>query len=1254
MDTDYQKFTDFEESNDLEKDVEKLFNNTTSILSNIVGVSLSNPGNEFRILCACEDGKVYVIKNTVQSFEAHKAFMTRILEIPSGEYFVTSSNDRTVKVWHSSNNALYKVYEFESEVISIDVTNTLIFAGLLNGGVSIINFVNDQITKLSDSHSASVVSVNLASNGEFFVTASSDTNIKIWSKSGALIQTLKGHTAQVNRVVLTNNSLYAISASNDTTVRLWNLELYDHHAFEGHTDQVWALAVTPDDQYALSGSKDFTIRLWNLLEKTLDFVFEGHTNLIVDIAVSKNSKLFVSGSFDKLIKVWDLEKKQLQATYEGHTHYLRSVKITDDNKYLYSAGADKTIRKWALEAFTTYKVLKGHTDWLRRLAITSDGKYIVSSANDKTVRLWNRAGELLHTFVGHKAEIWGLNVTPDGLYAISGSHDKNVILWNLKTRTLEHVFEGHTGWIFWVYVTPDSRYALTPSYDATIGVWDIRNKTNYTYLKGHTDAVNRMCLSRDGKYAFSAAKDNTVKMWNIEGKSLLASFNESRNNLLSLTTSPDQRYCISGSNDKSIRFYDIETKTLLGTVSDAHEGDINRIVVTPDSSTAISCSDDKTIKIWNIATRTLLSVFEGHLGIVTWIDLTPDGNYLASVSRDLTVKVWNLKKKILECSFNQHTGVIYNVAITPEGTHVVSTSFDNTLIINTLFPIEKAQKTLRGVYNVSLEAMHRAIYYKTIPYNPDLKDALIFPLHINLLHLYSYTDKVQDLSRALSDNVSYFTSSRYGTPLGLAIKRNNFECVSAIIKYFISVSEEKPVNYQVFSTLIEDLYPLLRLRLPTIASLFENLPLIGGRSDLKKYIGSSTNLPEINFSNMHQFKDSLFNFKTDSELIQINYFAVPFRLNIEPGSFDSLLLLEKLFQSPNKNIFVSRLVVGIIDYKWKLLLPAFILEFAIYLTFVLLMCIFVPVNGSVYGLYSILFLNTICLLLEFLQFFPNVKTYFSSFWNWLDILRISLCYTLIIRMISGSAEDEVSLIILKITVMLLTWIKGIGYFRMFKQTRHFVTMLVDVAKDSLGFGTIFFYSIIAFTNIYQILVGQPNFFSAFKNTYGGVFGADTEDTDTSTEISDIQKTVGWFIFFISTLVITVVMLNLLISVFSDTYDRVQLESSETSNYEKITMIYDIEKMLFWKRYHGVQKYMVICDRTDGENAEWSGKIKAIIESTEKIEESQNTNFEKINKTSREYNEQLLKSLQDLASKIEINEKNLNAKIDGIQKKLEAA
>jgi hypothetical protein len=58
----------------------------------------------------------------------------------------------------------------------------------------------------------------------------------------------------------------------------------------------------------------------------------------------------------------------------------------------------------------------------------------------------------------------------------------------------------------------------------------------------------------------------------------------------------------------------------------------------------------------------------------------------------------------------------------------------------------------------------------------------------------------------------------------------------------------------------------------------------------------------------------------------------------------------------------------------------------------------------------------------------------------------------------------------------------------------------------------------------------------------------------------------WIVFVVSTLVIMIIMLNLLIAIISDSYDKVIGAERLANNYERAELVREIEKMMTLREY----------------------------------------------------------------------------------------
>ena len=106
---------------------------------------------------------------------------------PDGEIIASAVKDGKLKLWNAHTGALEKV-----------------------------------ITVNADSW---IIGINFSPNGRAIATVNADKSIKIIDlATGEILKNLVGHTAEVNAVSFSPDGEYLVSASRDSTLKLWNAE----------------------------------------------------------------------------------------------------------------------------------------------------------------------------------------------------------------------------------------------------------------------------------------------------------------------------------------------------------------------------------------------------------------------------------------------------------------------------------------------------------------------------------------------------------------------------------------------------------------------------------------------------------------------------------------------------------------------------------------------------------------------------------------------------------------------------------------------------------------------------------------------------------------------------------------------------------------------------------------------------------------------------------------------------------------------
>ena len=557
-----------------------------------------------------------------------------------------------------------------------------------------------------ESHTGTVNRLAFSPDGEIIASASWDKTIKLWSRQGTLLTTLKGHTDNVQDVAFSPDGEIIASASRDETIRLWSKQGILLATLEGHTLSISHLLFSPDGEIVASVSSDGTIKLWSR-QGTLLTTLEGHTGSVNDVAFSPDGEIIASASWDKTIKLWS-RQGTLLATVEDHTGSVVDVAFSPDGEIIASASRDKTIKLWSRQG-SLLTTLEGHTRSFAALiqpassvAFSPDGEIIASASQDKTIKLWSKQGTLLATLEGHHDDVHGVAFSPDGEIIASASRDKTIRLWS-RQGSLLVTLKGHSDVVSQVAFSPDGEIIASASWDKTIKLWSRRRTLLSTFknhpdnvIKDRTDNVTKLlkyhaynftdvAFSPDDQIIAFASQDKTIKLWSRQG-TLLATLEGHSGVVSQVAFSPDGEIIASVSRDETIKLWS-KQGTLLATL-EGHTVLLSNLIVSipvsyvafsPDSEIIASAGRDKTIKLWS-RQGTLLTTLKGHPDVIVHVVFSPDGEIIASASSDKTIKLWSRQGTLL-ATLEGHTDDVNRVVFSPDGRTLFSASRDKTIKI---------------------------------------------------------------------------------------------------------------------------------------------------------------------------------------------------------------------------------------------------------------------------------------------------------------------------------------------------------------------------------------------------------------------------------------------------------------------------------------------------------------------------------------------------------------------------------------------
>ncbi|KAJ4887896.1 Transcription initiation factor TFIID subunit 5 [Raphanus sativus] len=282
------------------------------------------------------------------------------------------------------------------ESILEDLRNRVQLSSLAMPSVSFYTFVNTHngLNSSSISHDGSLVA------GGF-----SDSSIKVWDMAkigqagscalqdengGRNYTLLLGHSGPVYSATFSPPGDYVLSSSADTTIRLWSTKLNANLVcYKGHNHTVWDAQFSPFGHYFASFSHDRTARIWTMDRIHPLRMMAGHLSDVDCVQWHPNCNYIATGSSDKTVRLWDVQTGECVRIFVGHRSMVLSLAMSPDGRYMASGDEDGTIMMWELSTARCITPLIGHNSCVWTLSYSGEGSLLASGSADCTVKLWD-------------------------------------------------------------------------------------------------------------------------------------------------------------------------------------------------------------------------------------------------------------------------------------------------------------------------------------------------------------------------------------------------------------------------------------------------------------------------------------------------------------------------------------------------------------------------------------------------------------------------------------------------------------------------------------------------------------------------------------------------------------------------------------------------------------------------------------------------------------------------------------------------
>ena len=1106
-------------------------------------------------------------------FHGHTEPVWSITATEDKSYVFSAGEDKRIIIWDAiSQQKLGELLEHENTINVLEITrdNKYLISGDWSGKLKMWDWRDH--TKIGDfvGHTNGIYCSAQNKAGTILITGAGDYKARVWDiNSRRELGSCDNPNSSVFALALTHDEKVLITGGFDKKIRTFDFSNYScTGTFDQSAGIIQSMSITPNDKFLVFGTRSNNVVVWNWPDKTEYLNNTTHNNWVRNIVTTADSKYYISASADRTIRLFNLLDKEEEFNFDKNDGYVFALYLSKDGTMLYSGASDKIARVRQIGTKNNkVEILEGHKKCIMSVAVTSDSKYIVSGSEDKTLRIWDILNSKeIACMTTHTETIWGVCVSPDMKYIGTASGDKTVGLFSFPERKLIHSYSGHASPIFCVSCSHNSKLLASGAQDKDVCLWDIEGRGKIIMLKGHTDTVFSVKFTYNDELLVSGAADYTLRIWSIVEKRLLEKIDTKSGMIESLAITKDGKFLGIGDRSNHVHLWDWDQKKSIKKFTD-HTKWVKCVALSSDDKYLVSASNDMSIRIWNITEKRQELLLNGHTNTIRSVAYTPDGKFIVSGAEDMTIRIWDLNDATI-LKLSDFCG-----------------SLDTFLFLN----IAKNQEDPK----------------------PKMLSCSISPLRINVVHIYAYLGYHELLRKALEMGAIIKVDALGNSPLHYALERNSQNCIDTILSYLnnlFGTSQETFLSYT--WSLRGDFINLLKNRSLYLPEFLDNI-FYQSNQKLPNFGVPLGTLPYHHYDVDTKINPDLFlkasreGEEDHSNEIVVEFRLLPFEIDMVSGSSGSLAMLKNIHDCPNRLIYRADLIQILINSRWEKFW-----WFIVVLTFVnwgniTVMCALLLTNPEDEGLlvlYGIM--NLILLVYAVAQALAVGIKNFLTFWNMIDFFRTFLCLTWIILVVK--VGEQSSNVITYLMVM-ANFLRGLSGFRAFGSTRFYVRLIIRAVVDVIPFIFIYFYTTISFGMMFwssDVNSRQDDFLAIWRSPYELGMGAfnNSDNPDLS------------YLYFMFTSVINVIIiLNLLISVLGNSYDKFQAESFELASIEMTELVLEIETILLCRRKANKRGYIQVCSevRFEGITDEWEGRLKAINNIVDKSTRATKKSFDDI-------------------------------------------
>ncbi len=525
----------------------------------------------------------------VYSLIGHRGFVSSLSWRGDSKYLLTSSYDKTAKIWQVGTGQLLRT----------------VAAG--TGDLNIATFSPD---------------------GKTFAVGGDDKLVRVFdSESGKLLRTLKGHNEIVEALAYAPNGKMLASGDDEGGLRIWNVNGESIKVLKSGQSTIRQLGFSPNSA-TLATVGDNSVRLWSAPTWMAKVITSKDDRQIFSFAWDASGKRIAIAASDFVIRLIDLEHNNAFALIGKHADGINSV-IWLDAKTIVSGGVDGLVRGWDAGSKKQNFAFSGAPSRLKSAVYSNDGKMYATIANETDILIWNAADNTLLQTLKSDFPAWQTNVVfhPNAKSLISGDDFGHVKLWDLTTGKLQNDFNNNDEPIAGLAYSPDGKKLAFSGSSGKINIFDaVTFKSTASFESLQDETLAGLTWTPEGANILIYGSDGSIKTLNAGSGQVKTKLERLESGIRTLDLAFDAQTMIVGSNDGTIQAMQFTGKILWKT--QLASASPLTVRYSPDGKSIAVSATDGTLRLLDSSTGKILYSLTNHTDSTAALAFSPDGTRL--------------------------------------------------------------------------------------------------------------------------------------------------------------------------------------------------------------------------------------------------------------------------------------------------------------------------------------------------------------------------------------------------------------------------------------------------------------------------------------------------------------------------------------------------------------------------------------------------------------------------------------------------